>query len=197
VPPVSRQDDPLGGKPDDRTQASKLGYEGFSDVFAVKDRFPRFDVMLAPAMSPGSVRALLPTRALFASMLHRSFARPRGAPLLFVVSHWYAARFPCAISVRCRVHAVDVAIGWARRLRLFEGCWSHGAALAVASTSVVHVHAEPHAPMHAPSASMHSHVCASCASCGSCSHGLRGRTTSTSTCRRPRVRPSRLLPDPV
>ena len=80
-PPVSRQDDPLGGKPDVRTQASKLGYEGFSDVFAVKDRFPRFDVMLAPAMSPGSVRALLPTRALFASMLHRSFARPRGAPL--------------------------------------------------------------------------------------------------------------------
>jgi hypothetical protein len=112
--------------------------------------------MLAPAMSPGSVRALLPTRALFASMLHRSFARPRGAPLLFVLGHWYAAGFPCAISVRCRVHAVDVAIGWARRFRLFEGCWSHGAALAVASTSVVHVHAEPHAPMHAPSASMHS-----------------------------------------
>ena len=40
-------------------------------MFAVKDRFPRFDVMLAPAMSPGSVRALLPTRALFASMLYR------------------------------------------------------------------------------------------------------------------------------
>ena len=40
-------------------QASKEGFEGFTDTFAVKDRLPRFDVMLAPAMALGSVRALL------------------------------------------------------------------------------------------------------------------------------------------
>ena len=44
---------------DHSVQGSKEGFEGFSDTFAVKDRLPRFDVMLAPAMALGSVRALL------------------------------------------------------------------------------------------------------------------------------------------
>ena len=44
---------------DHSVQGSKEGFEGFSDTFAVKDRLPRFDVMLAPAMALGSVRAFL------------------------------------------------------------------------------------------------------------------------------------------
>jgi len=40
-------------------EASKQGFEGFSDTFAVKDRLPRFDVMLAPAMALGSLRFVL------------------------------------------------------------------------------------------------------------------------------------------
>jgi hypothetical protein len=41
------------------TQATKGGFEGFDDTFAIKDRLPRFDVMLAPSMSPGSLRFVL------------------------------------------------------------------------------------------------------------------------------------------
>jgi len=45
--------------PDGTLEATKDGFEGFSDTFSVKDRLPRFDVMIAPTMTPGSLRFIL------------------------------------------------------------------------------------------------------------------------------------------